>query len=76
MAPRRRIDQALAPRPPAIGADHVGLGARFIQEHEAVRVHVALPHVRGHPAGRSALRLRDGAGCRVRKSCCTLCYVT
>ena len=37
------VDQALAARPPSVAAGHGG-GARFIQEHEALRVHVALPH--------------------------------
>jgi hypothetical protein len=49
MPPGGRIDQAPASRPPAVGANHVGRGARLVQEHEAVRVHVALPHAPAPP---------------------------
>jgi hypothetical protein len=44
MAMGDRIDQALALGTPAIPADHVRGCAGLVDEDEAVRIHVALPH--------------------------------
>ena len=52
MTPGRSIDQALAPGTPAIAPGHVGGGARLVQEHEALRIHVALPHAPASPVAR------------------------
>ena len=43
MAMRHGIDQALAPKAPAVAPRHVGGGAGLVEEHEARGVHVALP---------------------------------
>ncbi len=40
---RRRIDDALSARRPAITAGHVGSGSGLVEEHEAARIHIALP---------------------------------
>src|SRR5215213_597205 len=66
---RHRIDQALAPGVPAVEAGHGRGRARLVDEDEAVRIHVALPHppasaVAGHIgpvllAGSQALFLCD-----------------
>src|SRR5215212_2977336 len=44
MTRRRRIDQALAPGTPAREAGHRCGGGGLVQEHEALAIHVALPH--------------------------------
>jgi hypothetical protein len=43
VAVRCGVDQALAPRPPAVAADHVRGGAGLIQDDEALGVHIARP---------------------------------
>ena len=41
---RRGLDEALAPRSPAVAADHVGGRAGLVEKDEPLRVHVALPY--------------------------------
>jgi hypothetical protein len=44
MPVRDGIHQAFARRCPPVAPGHVGRGAALVQEHEARRLHVALPH--------------------------------
>ena len=50
MAVRPLVDHALAPRRPAVGAGHVGLGPRLVDEDEAVGFGAWLPRTPGRAA--------------------------
>jgi hypothetical protein len=55
MPVRRLTAQALPPQSPAMGADHVGLGPRLIDEDEAGRINLSLMLFPGCPSARDVV---------------------